>query len=250
MTQDIGDASASAPLSADAQLQAELATAQRALAAAVDRAQADHTREQLLRAELQHRVRNMLAIIRSIFARTVAVSDDLEEAANHFNGRLDVLSRYQVPRGSDPRGLLDFENMVHDELQSVQASHDPRVTCEGAEIRVPVDIAQLLGLAIHELATNSIKFGTLSLPPDRGTLAIRWGVKDGSFRFSWEERGMAVLGAAPLRQGFGREFIEQALPYQIGAETAFRILPGTVSCDIHVPLWDTDAPDSENQVGK
>jgi two-component sensor histidine kinase len=241
MTEDTGDAVAPALPQTDAELRAQLAAARRAL-------QSAEARERALRGELQHRVRNMLAIVRSIFARTVSAGGELEDVANHFKARLDVLARYQVVRGVRTDGMTDFETMVHDELQSAQAARDPRVTCEGIEIRVPQDTAQLLGLALHELITNSIKFGTLSLPPDRGTLAIRWCVEAGSFRLSWRERGMAVLGAAPLRQGFGREFLEQALPYQLGGRSEFAITPGMVSCDIHVPLWDTPRPDSENQV--
>lgn len=243
MTEDTRDAVAPAPPGTDAALRAQLATARRAL-------QAAEAREHALRGELQHRVRNMLAIVRSIFARTVAAGGDIEDVSNHFKGRLDVLARYQVARSITPDGSADFETMARDELQVAQAASDPRVTCEGPEIRVPQDIAQLLGLALHELVTNSIKFGTLSLPPDRGTLAIRWCVEAGSFRLSWRERGMAVLGAAPLRQGFGREFLEQALPYQLGARSAFAITPGMVSCDIHVPLWDSVQGDSENLVDR
>ena len=242
MTQDTGDAFADSPPETDAALHAQLAAARRALIEA-------EARERLLRGELQHRVRNMLAIVRSIFARSVAAGGDLETVADHFKGRLDVLARYQVARGAAPDGMVDFETMVQDELQSAQAARDSRVTWEGPEIRVPQDAAQLLGLALHELITNSIKFGTLSLPPDRGTLAIRWGLENDSFHFAWEECGMAVLGPAPLRQGFGREFIEQALPYQLGARTALAITPGAVSCDIHLPLWDSAPRDSEDLVG-
>lgn len=247
MIEDPGEAPASPLSPGKPDLLAQLAATRHALDAAEARAQADHERAQLLRGELQHRVRNMLAVVRSIFARSVAAGGTLEDVADHFRGRLDVLARYQNAGITGPGGSCDFETMVRDELQSVQAAADLRVTCEGPEVRLPQASAQIVGLALHELVTNSIKFGTLSLPPDRGTLAIRWRVED-DFHVHWEERGMAVLGSAPLRHGFGREFIEQALPYQLGARTALEIRAGAVSCDIHVPLWDNESSDSEDLV--
>ncbi|MBB5711924.1 sensor histidine kinase [Sphingomonas xinjiangensis] len=247
MTEEPGPLDAFPPPNG-ADMDARLTDAERALTTADAGAQASLAREQLWRDELQHRVRNMLAIVRSIFARTVAAGGDLEDVANHFNGRLDVLTRYQLVHGVGPDATLDFQTMVHDELQSIHAAGDPRVTCEGPEVRVPQNTAQLLGLALHELATNSIKFGIFSLLPERGTLAIRWRVAPDGFHFNWDERGMAVLGAAPLRQGFGREFIEQALPYQLGARATLDVLPGQVSCDIHVPSWDTARADSVDRV--
>lgn len=197
---------------------------------------AAHEREMMLRGELQHRVRNMLAVVRSIFSRTVAAGGDLDDVANHFQGRLDVLARYQVAAAAGARTTVDFETMIHDELQSVQAAGDPRVVADGPEIGIPQEAAQLLGLALHELVTNSIKFGTLSLPPERGTLSLRWGVAADRLDIVWEERGMPVLSAAPQRYGFGREFIEQALPYQLGAHTRYEIGAGVISCLIRVPL--------------
>ncbi|UYY57514.1 sensor histidine kinase [Sphingomonas sp. S2-65] len=204
-------------------------------------------REMLLRGELQHRVRNMLAVVRSIFARTVAAGGNLDDVANHFQGRLDVLARYQAAAVTGTHRTVDFETMIHDELQSVQAAGDPRVTFAGPEVGVPPDTALLIGLALHELVTNSIKFGTLSLPPERGTLAIGWTIEGDHLDIDWDERGMPVLGAAPQRHGFGRTFIEQALPYQLGAQTRYQIGPGTISCSIRVPLARGTASDGEAQ---
>jgi two-component sensor histidine kinase len=218
------------------ELQAQLAEARRELALVERAHQAARDREALLRNELQHRVRNMLAIIRSIFSRTIAAGGSLDDVADHFRGRLDAVARYQSFQSLDPGGTIDFELIVRDELNSFQFGDDARIQISGPEVRLVPDTAQVFGLALHELVTNSIKFGALAMLDDRGQLDISWSMAGTQLRFTWLETGISVLSPAPLRRGFGREFIEQALPYQIGAETRFELRPGGIFCEIVAPL--------------
>jgi two-component sensor histidine kinase len=217
-------------------LKAQIAQARRELSDLNQSLQQQREREKLLLGELQHRVRNMLAVTRSIFVRTVATGRSLEGVANHFTGRLDVLARYQLTHAHDPGGSADFETMVRDELQSAAAAADPRVHIEGPEIRLAHEAAQLMGLAIHELFTNSIKFGVLSTSAERARLAIRWAVADERLEIEWTETGVAILAEAPISSGFGRIFIEEALPYQLRATSVFELAPGKLICRISLPL--------------
>jgi two-component system CheB/CheR fusion protein len=221
----------------------ELSAARDALAAArealdeTSRARAsDREREDLLRDELQHRVRNMLALVRSIFARSVASSENIDDLAAHFEGRIDVLARYQLTRALELGGSAELETMIHDALQDYVAGADPRVTVEGPDVRFRHDAAQLLGLAIHELATNAVKFGALSSDDPRAAMAIRWTLAQDRVTIRWEESGVAVIGAAPPKTGFGHSLIRQGLPYQLGATTEVTLRPGGVVCTIEVPL--------------
>lgn len=221
---------------ADGQVRAELARVHGALAEAELQLALDRERAALLRGEIQHRVRNVLAVVRSIFARSVAAGGSLDEVADHFTGRLDVIARLQGSRDPDPGGAFDLEGLVHDELQMVQAGDDPRVTVAGPELRLAFDAAQAIGLALHELATNAVKFGVFASDDPRARLAIAWRVEDQGLAFEWRESGVAVLAAAPLRLGFGREYVEQALPYQFGATTDFALKPGGLHCTLRLPL--------------
>lgn len=193
-------------------------------------------RERALRGEVQRQVRNNLALVRSIFARSVAAGGSLEEIVEHFQGRLDVLARYQLSRAQEQDDTVDLETMVRDELLNFQSSADARVTVAGPELRLNHDAALAMGLALHELTSNSIKFGILSSTDPRAWLRIGWRLAGARLRILWEEGGVAILASAPLRIGFGREFIEQALPYQLGAETSFRFRPGGLSCAVDLPL--------------
>jgi two-component sensor histidine kinase len=182
--------------------------------------------------EIRHRVRNLFAVIRSIFARSAANTASAEDLADHFRGRLEALARYEVSSARAPTGAVDLETMVRDELLTTGFGDGPRIAIDGPVVLFRGKVAELFGLALHELVTNSVKFGTLGDVHGRGALDIRWTAEEDSVCFRWHESGVAVLSPAPMRSGFGREFIEQALPYEIGAETSFEIIPGGVACSI------------------
>jgi two-component sensor histidine kinase len=198
---------------------------------------AAHEREHILRHELQHRVRNMLAVIRSVYRRTLDTRTDEEEFGDHFQGRLDALARYQLlVDGIDSSGV-ELEDMLRDELLEAHCLDEPQCTIDGPPVRFRQKAAELMGLAIHELATNSIKFGALA---QDGRIAISWSLAnaDGqpALRFRWTESGISVLTPAPRPNGFGRQLIEEALPYQLGATTSFDLGPGGLDCVILLPL--------------
>lgn len=198
-------------------------------------------RQEVLVAELQHRVRNILAVVRSVFGRTVEAGGDVEDVSNHFRGRLDALARTQVVVTQNARGAADLENLIRDELVSVGVSDGPRLTLEGPDIALPSKIAETIGLAIHELTTNALKYGALSAP--NGKLDIRWSLNIGyrgkrALLLTWLEQGVPAVSLDPLRRGFGTELIVEALPYRLGAETKLEFLGGGVRCSITVPLPD------------
>lgn len=227
----------------DARLQAaqrELEQMRAALAAA-------EARECVLTYELQHRVRNMLAVIRSIYRRTRESGASQEEFAEHFEGRLDTLARYQS-QGDDARFPgIELEDMLRDEFLEAHCLDGPTCTISGPPIHLREKSAELMGLAIHELTTNSIKFGALA---QDGGLAAEWSLEQGSegplLHFRWTESGVSLITAAPRPSGFGRQLIEEALPYQLGARTSFHLKPGGLECSIRLPLPDA-GPVSDNR---
>jgi two-component sensor histidine kinase len=101
---------------------------------------------------------------------------------------------------------------------------------------------QILALALHELATNSLKYGVLVGP--KGRLAVTWNVtanEDGSRRLAleWQESEIKVRNnSSAEKRGFGRRLIEKALPYQLDATTRFELLADGVRCSIEMPLMD------------
>jgi PAS domain S-box-containing protein len=198
-------------------------------------------RQQLLVAELQHRVRNILTVIRSVFERTMEAGGGAEELADHFRGRLDSLARTQVVVTRSATGLVDLEELIRDELLSVGASESDKLIIAGPEVALPPKAAESIGLAIHELTTNALKYGALRI--SNGKLRIEWSVnsceREGRrLVLRWVEEGVPAIPLKPAREGFGTELIREALPYRLGAETCLEIRGGGVRCSIAVPLPD------------
>lgn len=190
-------------------------------------------------AELQHRVRNILTVVRSIFSRSVETGTDFEEIADHFRGRLDALARVQVIVTQSASGTADFENLLRDELVSVGVQEGPNLEINGPDVQLPSEMFETMGLAIHELTTNAVKYGAFKV--DTGKLSVSWKVEPYAdaapmLSFLWKEEGVPAVGLAPRHEGFGRELIEEAIPYRLGGSARLEFLPGGVQCLIKVPL--------------
>lgn len=216
--------------------QARLRDALGLLAEAERSVRASKEQTVLLEGELQHRVRNMLAVVRSVFSRTVATRSSLEDASDHFKGRLDALARYQAGPAMLSYPYHDLENMLREEFLQVGFEHDPRIRIAGPEAILTGKVAESVGLALHELVTNSIKFGILAPGNDKGGLVVEWHHAGARLHFRWNESGVAIVSSAPLHRGFGREFVEDSLPYQLGAVTSVEIAPGRITCIMNLPL--------------
>jgi len=198
-------------------------------------------RQRRLVAELQHRVRNILTVVRSVFARTADTGGALEDVADHFRGRLDALARTQAIVTQTASGHVDLENLIRDELLSVGVADGEALSLSGPDVPLPPRAAEAIGLAVHELAINAVKYGALKVPG--AALEIVWStdVADDGTRgvhLTWAERGVPVIAISPNRQGFGTELICEALPYQYGAQTQLAFAGGGVRCSIAMPLHE------------
>lgn len=193
--------------------------------------------QKTLLAELQHRVRNTLAIVRSIARRTAQTSNSVEDMASHFTGRLDAFSRVQAAVTRNPQGGVDLAGMIEDELLAHAAREDENHIIRGPDVCLKPRAAESVSLAIHELTSNAVKYGALSA--DGGRLSVRWERErpDGSerLRLVWEESGLDGLGE-PARQGFGMELLQSTLPYDLRAETNVEFRPEGLRFTMTMPL--------------
>jgi PAS domain S-box-containing protein len=197
----------------------------------------DHQR--VLLAEVQHRTRNLLAIVQSLARQTMKSSRSVQEFAEEYESRLGALSRIQTLLTRTDNEPIDLRELVEREIEAHghSQSNGNKVKIEGPSVLLPSTCAQLLALAIHELATNAVKYGALRQPS--GQLVVRWDIKDRSPRpaasIEWRESGIAIPEGGPRQKGYGSELIERALPFQLGAETRLEFRPDGVSCEIVVP---------------
>ena len=195
-------------------------------------------RQKMLLTELQHRVKNILAVVRSITSRTIEASEGLEDFAAHFDGRLSALARTQGALARQAAGEVDLDEILREELLTHAAREGEQVAIGGPQVRLNQLAAETFTLVVHELATNAVKYGALSTPA--GRISVTWRVMNTSagekLTFEWRESGVAVVDPQPQRVGFGRDLIERGLPYDLpGAATSMDFAPGGLQCVIELP---------------
>lgn len=212
----------------------------------VDEARALQERQTVLVAELQHRTRNLMGVIRSIADKTRRASTDLPDFMGRYGDRLDALARVQglLSRMQD-HDRVTFDELITTELNAMAGNAD-RARLDGPKgVRLRSSTVQALALAVHELATNAIKYGALGQPDAQ--LVVRWWLQpDGPgarpwLHIDWRESGVAMPPPASgnTRGGQGRELIERALPYQFEAQTRFALGADGVHCTISLPVSAT-----------
>lgn len=195
-------------------------------------------RQQLLLAELQHRVKNILAVVRALANRTADSAQDLEDFKAHFEGRLSAMARTQNILARTAEGGVDLAELVHEELVGHVVHYEDQVSVEGPEVKLRAKPAETLSLAIHELTTNAVKYGALSTIS--GHITVAWQLKDGPggrrLVFEWVESGVAQTDNEPKRRGFGRELIERGLPHELRANTALEFGKDGIRCIIDLSV--------------
>lgn len=197
-------------------------------------------RQTVMVAELQHRTRNLIAVVRSIAQQTMAETGPTQEFREEFNHRLAALARVQGLLSRSDEEPITIETLIRMELDALGAKPEPgRIELEGPSARIRHSVVQTLALALHELATNARKYGALS--SEEGRLQVRWRVEsnaDGDrLALEWTETGgQPPKPQSDARRGYGRELIERALPYSLDARTAFEHDATGLRCTIDMPL--------------
>lgn len=193
----------------------------------------------VLLSELQHRVRNIMAIIRSIVSRSADGASSIEEYAKVLAGRLDTFARVQALLTRAANAGVGLATILHDELAAL-AHHEGQIDIQGPDVVLSPKAAETMTLAIHELATNALKYGALST--QQGRVGARWVIEERQagpwLVFDWHESGAPAPPPAsgPRRVGFGSELIEGRIPYELGGSGKVTIESGRARCHLEFPL--------------
>jgi two-component sensor histidine kinase len=200
----------------------------------------EHQRGQTL--ELQHRIRNILALVRSIIRRSSYVGESAEDFSSHLEGRVSALARTQGSLAVDGRVGSDLEDLIRAEL-AANAVRDSQFSISGPPLRLSARGTETMALTLHELTVNALKFGALAAAT--GQISINWSIDHDEtpprLHWCWCESGVGSAATAPRRRGFGQELIERVLPYELGARTLLTFAPGGVRCEIDLPLNERTA---------
>ncbi|GEO98917.1 PAS domain-containing protein [Methylobacterium haplocladii] len=200
-----------------------------------------HEHQRALLTELQHRVRQTLSQLRTIVRRTAETRDDFDEYVLRLDSRLGALARAQGPALRDPNAGVELSELVANELTAHQAREGQRVSVSGPSLRLRPSAADILGLALHELAINAVEHGALS--GERGRIRVSWQIEDGTgdrcLQFTWTEAACALRErAGPTREGFGLSFLKRTLADELKAKTVIAFTPRGLSCTIALPLTE------------
>ena len=163
------------------------------------------------------------------------------ESALHWNGRIGAIGR--VVLAPALFGGVDLESLVLDELL-LQAARPERYAVGGPECRLSPPAAELMSLAIHELATNAVKFGALSQPQSKIRVAWEIVARPGTqaLQFEWLESGVAMNAGAPISPGFGFELVERLIARELKGEGRMTLLADGVRCIVELPLEHAQSP--------
>ncbi len=187
----------------------------------------------LLINELNHRVKNTLATVQSLAMQTLRASDDREGSLALFNSRIAALA--------NAHDILTREHWAGADLwQVISQAMSPfrqgdRIAAKGPALRVTPRQALALSMALHELATNAVKYGALS--NNTGRIAIDWRVEDGVLTLDWRESGGPPV-TPPRRKGFGTRLIERGLSNDLGGEARILYHGTGLEARVSAPLED------------
>jgi two-component sensor histidine kinase len=194
--------------------------------------------QRILVSELQHRTRNLLAVVRAIASHSFSghVADGSLEG---FFERLSSLGRVQglISRAEGER--VKLADIVRAELEAHAQTHRSRLEMHGPNVRLSSHQVQIIALALHELVTNALKYGALQTP--EGRLSVTWETWLGAqgrqrLALLWRESGVQMPPGAGIRRGQGRELIENALRFSLHADTQLVFGDDGVWCRIELPV--------------
>jgi PAS domain S-box-containing protein len=187
---------------------------------------------QVLLRELEHRVHNVLARIQIVIERGAEGQSSLHEYRQSLLARIQsMMHAHQLLQRSNWSGAT-VTDLIADQLKPYATSHNNRI--EGSEILLNPDATQAVSMVIHELTTNAVKHGALSVP--EGHITVSWKREpERGIVLRWiEQDGPEVK--APQREGYGTRLIRELLKFEFGGTVEHRFSPGGVTCEISLPL--------------
>jgi PAS domain S-box-containing protein len=186
-------------------------------------------RQNLLAREVDHRAKNALALAQSIVRLTRG--DNVKAYVQSVEGRINALARVHTVLSLSSWQGAEIKRLVDEELAPYSVGN--QVTLSGPEVQLRPATAQTLALALHELVTNSAKYGALSTRS--GRLTVTWENELGLLRMTWEESGGPQV-AEPTSRGFGTRSVIASIESQLGGKAEFDWRAEGLLCRLSVPL--------------
>jgi two-component sensor histidine kinase/PAS domain-containing protein len=199
-----------------------------------ERKEAEERRAMLAR-ELDHRAKNMLAVVQSVLHLSKA--DTIADFTAAVSGRIQALSRAHTLLSESRWQGVELHRLVDEEIVPFRnpeaETEGPRIRASGPVVSLPPSTAQSLAVALHELVTNAAKYGALSTPG--GRVALLWELGSQGLAFNWSEEG-GPPASTPTRRGFGTRVIAASVEQQLGGKARFDWRPEGLRVELTIPL--------------
>jgi NO-binding membrane sensor protein with MHYT domain/two-component sensor histidine kinase len=192
--------------------------------------------QSLLIAELDHRVKNLLARVAVVAQRSRESSRSMDQFLDVLNGRiLSMANTHALLSRGRWKGVY-LADLVRRELEPCMGAR--KATVEGPDVLLPEEATQALAMVLHELVTNSAKYGALSTPS--GRICVHWecrpnGSSHSKLAIRWQEIGGPPV-RVPTRRGYGTSVICELIPYELGGTVDINYVTDGVQCRIEFPL--------------
>lgn len=191
-----------------------------------------HERQELLIAELNHRVRNMLNLIRGLIAQSASGKTSVADFTEVLGGRVYALARAHDQLTTKQWEPASFRGLVLAEAKGFLGD-ESRLTIDGPDPMLRPLAFSTLALVMHELLTNSVKYGALSVPAGRITIDLTHE-QDGGVTIVWKEHDGPMV-QAPLRHGFGTAIIDRSIPHELHGRAQMRYDLTGVEATLYIP---------------
>ena len=200
-----------------------------------ERKEAEERRAMLTR-ELDHRAKNMLAVVQSVLHLSKA--DTIDDFTAAVSGRIQALSRAHTLLSESRWQGVELHRIVDEEIVPFRNTEEakteaPRIHAKGPVVSLPPSTAQSLAVALHELVTNAAKYGALSQPG--GRVALLWELGPEGLALAWSEEG-GPPASVPTRRGFGTRVIAASVEQQLGGKARFDWQAAGLRVELTIPL--------------
>jgi PAS domain S-box-containing protein len=193
---------------------------------------------QFVMGELTHRSKNLLAVVQAIARRTAASSKNIQEFHHDFGERLQGLAKSHDLLVTRNWEGAPIDDLVRSQLALLGATDADKIAIDGVSMMLFPEAAQYLGLALHELATNAVKYGALAAPA--GKVHIAWEAREDADQgqrlvFTWKESG-GPPASQPDHKGFGHVVLEDIVPGMLSGTSAVAFAAEGLSWTLDGPL--------------
>lgn len=194
-----------------------------------------HQQQELLIAELNHRVRNILGLIRALISQSGNEVSSVAEFTQVVGGRIHALSLAHDNITRDNWSATSLKALIRSECEAYLSGKADRIRITGDDVLVEPEAYSVLALVLHEMLTNSAKYGALCDSKGLVTVSLSRGAHNaGDLKIAWRETGGPAV-RAPKRRGFGTTIIERSIPYELKGSSDVRYKLHGLEADFSVP---------------